>query len=102
MGNVNKTVNREDVETLARVIRKYANTGDADFLGAKHFASEKLASQSYGLKHMHWAFEYLFSALCGIDNLCNASDDLICQVLELIGIHVVDENENEKKGESNA
>lgn len=87
-------VKRSDVEDLARLIRKFAKSGDKDFLELKHIRSKELSKQAFdGDTVRMWGFEYLFSALCGISNLCDASDDLIIQVLELIGIHVEDDEE---------
>ena len=87
-------VKRSDVEDLARLIRKFAKSGDRDFLKLKHIRSKEMSKQAFdGDTSRMWGFEYLFDALCGIDNLCDASDDLIVQILELIGFHVEDDKE---------
>lgn len=90
-----KTVLRTDVEELARLIRKYAKTGDTDLFPAESAMSNKLSIDAFGHDRMAGSFKDLIDSICGIFPIAsrNASNDLICEVLELIGIHVIDERE---------
>ncbi len=88
-----KTVTMYDVEELARLIRKYAKTGDTDILAAEKEVAESMSKRAFNSDLMRFSFKELFDSICGIYPLAgkNASNDLLVQVLELIGIHVVDE-----------
>ena len=87
-----KTVERKDVEELARLVRKYARTGDTDLFAAETDVAESLSRRCFGDTSRRFTFKSLVECICGIYPLVKgASNDLICEVLELIGIHVIDE-----------
>ena len=86
-----KAIKRSTLLELAKVIRKYARTGDVDILDAKIETAKKLAIQAYGKDNAWSAFSDLVDAALGVyalypkctnEELCELFRDLKCEVLD--------------------
>ena len=61
-----KAIKKSTLLELARIVRKYARTGDVDILPAKIETAKKLATQAYGKDNAWSAFSSLVDAAVGV------------------------------------
>lgn len=84
-----RTVSKTLVDEIARLERKYVETGDTDFLSLKHIRCEEFA-KGIGFNAVTWSgVSDLFSALCGVCPVKQCSNEDIYFVLRLLDIEVI-------------
>ena len=77
---------------LAKVIRKYARTGDVDILDAKIETAKKLATQAYGKDNAWSAFSNLVDAAVGVYALYpKCTNEELCELFRALKFEVLDE-----------
>lgn len=87
-----KAIKRSTLLELAKVIRKYARTGDVDILDAKIETAKKLAIQAYGKDNAWSAFSNLVEAAVGVYALYpECTDEEICELFRALKFEVLDE-----------
>ena len=81
-----RSVKKETMDELIRVVRKYWSSGDTDILDAKHRKGHELSEQAYG-SDAKWL--PLLDIVDGVINLNqNTSNDTIYKIFGLLGIAV--------------
>lgn len=80
-------VSKSTLDDLIRTTRKFWETGDKDYLAAKHNAADELARQAFGSA-------YRWSCLHDIVSGClqlrkDTPNESIYKVLEILGLEVV-------------
>ena len=81
-----RSVKKETMDELVRVVRKYWATGDGDILDLKHSKGRELSEQAYG-SDAKWL--PLLDIVDGVINLNqNTSNDTIYVIFGLLGIDV--------------
>lgn len=84
-----RTVSKTLVDEIARLERKFVETGDTDFLSLKHIKCEEFA-KCIGCNAVTWGgVSDLFSALCGVSPVKQCSNEDIYIVLRLLDIEVI-------------
>ena len=87
-----KAIKRSALLELAKVIRKYARTGDVDILDAKIETAKKLAIQAYGKDNAWSAFSNLVEAAVGVYALYPAcTNEELCELFRALKFEVLDE-----------
>ena len=87
-----KAIKRSTLLELAKVIRKYARTGDVDILDAKIETAKKLAIQAYGKDNAWSAFSNLVEAAVGVYALYPAcTNEELCELFRALKFEVLDE-----------
>ena len=81
-----RSVKKETMDELVRVVRKFWATGDGDILDLKHSKGHELSEQAYG-SDAKWL--PLLDIVDGVINLNqNTSNDTIYKIFGLLGINV--------------
>ena len=87
-----KAIKRSTLLELAKVIRKYARTGDVDILDAKIETAKKLAIQAYGKDNAWSAFSNLVEAAVGVYALYpKCTNEELCELFRALKFEVLDE-----------
>lgn len=87
-----KAIKRSTLLELAKVIRKYARTGDVDILDAKIETAKKLAIQAYGKDNAWPAFSNLVEAAVGVYALYpKCTNEELCELFRALKFEVLDE-----------
>ena len=87
-----KAIKRSTLLELARVIRKYARTGDVDILDAKIETAKKLAIEAYGKDNAWSAFSNLVEAAVGVYALYpKCTNEELCELFRALKFEVLDE-----------
>ena len=87
-----KAIKRSTLLELAKVIRKYARTGDVDILDAKIETAKKLAIQAYGKDNAWSAFSNLVEAAVGVYALYpECTNEELCELFRALKFEVLDE-----------
>ena len=87
-----KAIKRSTLLELAKVIRKYARTGDVDILDAKIETAKKLAIQAYGKDNAWSAFSDLVEAAVGVYALYpECTNEELCELFRALKFEVLDE-----------
>ena len=87
-----KAIKRSTLLELAKVIRKYATTGDVDILDAKIETAKKLAIQAYGKDNAWSAFSNLVEAAVGVYALYpKCTNEELCELFRALKFEVLDE-----------
>ena len=87
-----KAIKKSTLLELARIVRKYARTGDVDILSAKFETAKKLATQAYGDDYSWVAFLRLVDAAVGAYALYpECTDEEICELFRALKFEVLDE-----------
>lgn len=81
-----RSVKKETMDELARLVRKYWATGDKDILDAKHRKASELSEQAFGSDAKWLQFcDILDGAICLNRNVSN---DIIYKIFGLLCIEV--------------
>lgn len=87
-----KAIKKSTLLELARIVRKYARTGDRDILSAKIETAKKLATQAYGKDNAWSAFSNLVDATVGVYALYpKCTNEEICELFRTFKFEVLDE-----------
>lgn len=87
-----KAIKKSTLLELARIVRKYARTGDMDILDAKIDVAKKLATQAYGKDNAWSAFSGLVDAAVGVYALYpKCTNEEICELFRALKFEVLDE-----------
>lgn len=87
-----KAIKKSTLLELARIVRKYARTGDTDILSAKIETAKKLATQAYGKDNAWSAFSNLVDAAVGVYALYpKCTNEEICELFRALKFEVLDE-----------
>ena len=87
-----KAIKRSTLLELAKVIRKYARTGDVDILDAKIETAKNLAIQAYGKDNAWSAFSNLVEAAVGVYALYpECTNEELCELFRALKFEVLDE-----------
>ena len=87
-----KTVSKNTVDELCRVVRKYWKTGDTDILSKKHEILRLLAEECYGNRNKWNVFEELVSATFSSYGFkANATNKFYYDLLKMFDIEVVED-----------
>ena len=87
-----KAIKRSTLLELARIVRKYARTGDVDILDAKIEVAKKLATQAYGKDNAWAAFSNLVDAAVGVYALYpKCTNEELCELFRALKFEVLDE-----------
>ena len=87
-----KAIKRSTLLELARIVRKYARTGDIDILSAKIETAKKLAIQAYGKDNAWSAFSNLVDAAVGVYALYpKCTNEELCELFRALKFEVLDE-----------
>ena len=87
-----KAIKKSTLLELARIVRKYARTGDVDILSAKIETAKKLATQSYGKENAWSAFAGFVDAVVGVYALYpKCTNEELCELFRALKFEVLDE-----------
>lgn len=87
-----KAIKKSTLLELARIVRKYARTGDVDILSAKFETAKKLATQAYGKDNAWSAFSNLVDAALGVYALYpKCTNEELCELFRALKFEVLDE-----------
>ena len=87
-----KAIKKSTLLELARIVRKYARTGDVDILDAKIETAKKLATQAYGKDSAWSAFSNLVDAAVGVYALYpKCTNEELCELFRALKFEVLDE-----------
>ena len=87
-----KAIKKSTLLELARIVRKYARTGDVDILSAKFETAKKLATQAYGKDNAWSAFSNLVDAAVGVSALYpKCTNEELCELFRALKFEVLDE-----------
>ena len=87
-----KAIKKSTLLELARIVRKYARTGDVDILSAKFETAKKLATQAYGKDNAWSAFSNLVDAAVGVYALYpKCTNEELCELFRALKFEVLDE-----------
>ena len=87
-----KAIKKSTLLELARIVRKYARTGDVDILSAKFETAKKLAIQAYGKDNAWSAFSNLVDAAVGVYALYpKCTNEELCEMFRALKFEVLDE-----------
>ena len=87
-----KAIKKSTLLELARIVRKYARTGDVDILSAKFETAKKLATQAYGKDNAWSAFSNLVDAALGVYALYpKCTNEELCEMFRALKFEVLDE-----------
>lgn len=87
-----KAIKRSTLLELARIVRKYARTGDVDILDAKIEVAKELATQAYGKDNAWSAFAGFVDAAVGIYALYpKCTNEELCDLFRALKFEVLDE-----------
>ena len=87
-----KAIKKSTLLELARIVRKYARTGDVDILDAKFETAKKLAIQAYGKDNAWSAFSNLVDAALGVYALYpKCTNEELCELFRAMKFEVLDE-----------
>ena len=87
-----KAIKKSTLLELARIVRKYARTGDVDILSAKFETAKKLATQAYGKDNAWSAFSNLVDAALGVYALYpKCTNEELCEMFRTLKFEVLDE-----------
>ena len=87
-----KAIKKSTLLELARIIRKYARTGDRDILSVKIEIAKKLATQAYGKDNAWSAFSNLVDAAVGVYALYpKCTNEELCELFRALKFEVLDE-----------
>ena len=81
-----RSVKKETMDELARVIRKYWATGDTDILDATHRKARKLSEQAFGSDAKWLQFCDILNGAINLNQ--NTSNDTIYKIFGLLGINI--------------
>lgn len=87
-----KAIKRSTLLELARIVRKYARTGDVDILDTKIEVAKELATQAYGKDNAWSAFSSLVDAAVGVYALYpKCTNEELCELFRALNFEVLDE-----------
>ena len=87
-----KAIKKSTLLELARIIRKYARTGDRDILSAKIETAKKLATQAYGKDNAWLPCTEFVNAVIGVYALYpKCTGEEICELFRALKFKVLDE-----------
>ena len=87
-----KAIKKSTLLELARLVRKYARTGDVDILSAKFETAKKLATQAYGKGNAWSAFSNFVDAMIGVYALHpKCTNEELCDLFRALKFEVLDE-----------
>lgn len=91
-----RTVKKQTLDELLRIVRKYARTGDVDILSKHSMLSQMLSNEAFGNEHKWLSFANIADAIVGIRPLINgASNQTVYDVLKILGIEIAEEIESD-------
>ena len=89
-----KTVSKNAVDELCRVVRKFWETGDADILSKKHEILYLLAEECYGNRNKWSVFDELANAAFSAYGFkANATNGFYYDLLKMFDIEVIEVKE---------
>lgn len=87
-----KAIKKSTLLELARIVRKYARTGDVDILDAKIEVAKELATQAYGKDNAWSAFAGFVDAVVGVYALYpKCTNEELCELFRTLKFEVLDE-----------
>ena len=87
-----KAIKKSTLLELARIVRKYARTGDVDILDAKIEVAKELATQAYGKDNAWSAFAGFVDATVGVYALYpKCTNEELCELFRALKFEVLDE-----------
>ena len=87
-----KAIKKSTLLDLARIVRKYARTGDVDILSARIDTAKKLAIQAYGMDNAWSSFAGFVDAVIGVYSFYpECTDEEICELFKALKFEVLDE-----------
>jgi hypothetical protein len=81
-----RSVKKETIDELVRVIRKFWATGDTDILDLKHRKASELSEQAFGSDAKWLQFCDIVNGAVLLNR--NVSNDIIYKIFGLLGIEV--------------
>ena len=81
-----RSVKKETMDELIRVVRKFWATGDVDLFGAKYRKGHELSEQAYGSDAKWLPLLDILDAAINLNQ--NTSNDTIYKIFGLLGINV--------------
>lgn len=81
-----RSVKKETMDELARLVRKYWATGDTDILAAKHEKASELSKQAFGSDAKWLQFCHILDGVICLNR--NVSNDIIYKIFGLLCIEV--------------
>lgn len=89
-----RVIDRRPLDEVIRLTRKYAETGDADLLGAKNDAAEQASISAFSTAYRWLAIADMVSAILGPNGLNpSAPSSVIYRAFEAAGIAIEGEYE---------
>ena len=87
-----KAIKKSTLLELARIVRKYARTGDRDILSAKFKTARELATQAYGRENDWLSFVDFVDSVIGVSPLHpECTNDELCELFRALKFEVLDE-----------
>ena len=87
-----KAIKKSTLLELARIVRKYARTGDVDILSTRIEIAKKLATQAYGKDNAWLPFADFMNATVGVYALYpECTDEELCEMFKALKFEVLDE-----------
>ena len=87
-----KAIKKSTLLELARIVRKYARTGDVDILNTKIEVAKELATQAYGKDNAWSSFAGFVDAVVGVYALYpKCTNEEICELFRAMKFEVLDE-----------
>lgn len=84
-----KTVNKETLDKLIRLERKYAQTGDVDILDARTVVARMVSVEAFGEDDWWLAFSDFVRSIVGVRPLIkNATNRTVYDALQIVGIEI--------------
>ena len=93
-----KTIKKETLDELIRIIKKYHKTGDTDLLPKYMVLGNELAEQAFSKDNKGVCFRDLVSSIYGGFGLNqNATNETVYEIFNLLGISVEEDEKGAKK-----
>ena len=87
-----KAIKKSTLLELARIVRKYARTGDVDILDTKIEVAKELATQAYGKDNAWSSFAGFVDAVVGVYAFYpTCTNDELCELFRAMKFEVLDE-----------
>ena len=87
-----KAIKKSTLFELAKTVREYERTGDADMFDARVEVAKELSRQAYGDGNAWIAFETFASATVGMNALYpECTNEELCGLFRAMGFEVIDE-----------
>ena len=87
-----KSIKKSTLLELARIVRKYARTGDVDILSTRIEIAKELTTQAYGKDNAWSAFSSLVDAAVGVYALYpKCTNEELCELFRALKFELLDE-----------